>query len=259
MDFYCVFKRYNQVGTLCTSLGEAMKGIRIAILDDVYSDAKELQSLIEKAFNEVEVFLFDTGRKLLSAIHEGEIFDLLFLDIYLKNENGLEIGKQIRSESIETELVYISSSKEFGFEALELDALHYLLKPFDENKLLEVQQRYYRIKDKRTIVRLPQIDQEISLHMISYIESFHNDIEIHLISGSTIQVRDSLSNFMEHLDDNFLRINRGVIVNMESIEKMNADSCQIDGKVFMLSRKQRAENRKKYTDWLFESMLGRNE
>lgn len=234
-----------------------MQGIKIAILDDVYSDLVEIQNSLNTVFNDAEVSLFEQGTQLLDEIHKGEIFDLIFLDIYLKKESGIEVGKQIRNESIQTELVYISSSKEFGFEALELDALHYLLKPIEEKKLLEVQQRFYRIKDKRTSIRLPQLNQEIALHMICYIESFHNDIEIHLISGSTIKVRDSLSNFMEHLDDNFLRINRGVIVNMEAVEKMNTDSCQIGGKTFMLGRKQRSENRKKYTDWLFETTVGR--
>ena len=52
-----------------------------------------------------------------------------------------------------------------------------------------------------------------------------------------------------------MRINRGVIVNMEAVEKMNTDSCEIDGMIFMLSRRQRTENRKKYNDYLFRHYM----
>ena len=64
---------------------------------------------------------------------------------------------------------------------------------------------------------------------------------------------------MEKLDDRFLRINRGVIVNMEAIERMNGDSCEIGGITFMLSRRERAENRRRYNDWLFKIAMGGKE
>ena len=60
---------------------------------------------------------------------------------------------------------------------------------------------------------------------------------------------------MEKLDERFLRINRGVIVNMEAVEKMNTQSCEIAGVTFMLSRKTRAESRKKYNDYMFEAAM----
>lgn len=68
----------------------------------------------------------------------------------------------------------------------------------------------------------------------------------------TVKVRGSLQTFAENLDERFLRINRGIIVNMEAVEKMNLDSCEIEGLVFMLSRRQRAEKRRKYNDYIFK-------
>ena len=76
-----------------------------------------------------------------------------------------------------------------------------------------------------------------------------------MISEAVLKVRGSLQDFQKQLDDRFLRINRGVIVNMEAVEKMNTDSCKIDGVIFMLSRRQRMENRKKYNDYLFRQYM----
>ena len=43
---------------------------------------------------------------------------------------------------------------------------------------------------------------------------------------------------------------------MEAIDKMKTDSCEVAGVTFMLSRKERAENKKKYNDWLFKNAMG---
>ena len=59
----------------------------------------------------------------------------------------------------------------------------------------------------------------------------------------------------EELDGRFLRISRGVIVNMDAVERMNYDSCEIDGMTFMLSRGQRMEYRRKYNDYIFSRYM----
>ena len=61
---------------------------------------------------------------------------------------------------------------------------------------------------------------------------------------------------MEKVDERFLRVNRGILVNMEAIEQMNTDSCQVAGMIFMLSRKERAANKRRYNDWLFKTAMG---
>ena len=65
-----------------------------------------------------------------------------------------------------------------------------------------------------------------------------------------------MQRFMENLDERFLRVNRGIIVNMEAIERMDSDSCRVEGLIFMLSRKERSELRKRYNDWLFRNAMG---
>lgn len=64
-------------------------------------------------------------------------------------------------------------------------------------------------------------------------------------------IKASMQEAEKELDSRFLRINRGVIVNMDAVDRMNYDSCEIDGMTFMLSRSQRAEYRRKYNDYIF--------
>ena len=90
---------------------------------------------------------------------------------------------------------------------------------------------------------------------IIYIECVHNYLHVHLTAGTVVIVRGSLTEFMKKLDERFLRINRGVSVNMEEVEQMSTDSCKINGLIFMLSRRQRTENRQKYNEYMFRHHL----
>lgn len=233
--------------------------MNIAVCDDEKEDREELCRDIREIWSEAQINAFENGMEVFRKIQQGSYFDLIFLDIVMEQGDGIETGREIRRYFPGIELVYISNSREFGPEIYELNALHYLVKPYTREKLDEVKHRFLVRSErrKRAVVHLGrEKQQDIPLHMITYIESSHNNLLIHLITGSEVKIRGSIQSFMERLDERFLRINRGVIVNMESIEQMSADSCEIMGMTFMLSRKEKTENRKKYNDWLFRSAMG---
>ncbi len=176
--------------------------------------------------------------------------------IYMDHLNGIDAGKWIYENFPQIYMVFVSESRDFGPELFELNALHYLVKPCRIEDLREVRRRYAERERNDAVVRVESRNRdEIPFPMITYIESVHNNLEIHLRSGGMVTVRNSLQNFMEKLEDRFLRINRGIVVNMDAVEKMNSDSCEICGMTFMLSRKTRRESRKRYNDFLFASVM----
>ena len=75
----------------------------------------------------------------------GEAYGLIFLDIFMEETDGLEIGGEIRRRFPETELVFVSVSREFGPEAIDLDALYYLVKPYRRGLLFKIKKRFHRI------------------------------------------------------------------------------------------------------------------
>lgn len=233
--------------------------MKIAVCDDEKQDREQLCGDLRALWREAEIDAFENGADVFRRIQQGYYYSLVFLDIFMSRENGIETGKEIRTYFPEIPLVYISNSRDFGPEAFELDALHYLVKPYSREALQEVKRRFEELGRKRKTAVLHlgrEKQQKIPLHMITYIESSHNNLLIHLITGSVVKIRGSIQGFMEGLDERFLRINRGVIVNMESVERMDSDACEVGGMTFMLSRKEKTENRKKYSDWLFRSAMG---
>ena len=109
-----------------------------------------------------------------------------------------------------------------------------MLKPGDAEKLEAIRKRFQKYQERRVVVRLSKDHiEDLPYHRISYIENDHNNLLIHLTNGSFLQIRESMQRFMENLDERFLRVNRGIIVNMEAIERMDCDSCRVEGLIFM--------------------------
>lgn len=232
--------------------------MRIAVCDDNRKDSATLTGMLREVWPEAELAVFEDGGSLLRARREGQKMDLLFLDIFMKDMTGVEVGKIIREEFPEQEIVLVSVSKEFGPEAYDLDCLFYLVKPLQKDRLLEVKRRYQKKYATDLVVYDVELryEQKISFGKLVYIESYHNYLFLHLVANSEIKIRSSMKEFAAQLDQRFLQINRGIIVNMDRVERMNSDSCEIDGKVFMLSRRQRAECKKKYMDYIFQHLEG---
>lgn len=231
--------------------------MNIAICGDNREEREELRILLEKVWKNACISESEDGRELIERMEAGEVYELVFLDIFMNQVGGLEAGKIIRSRYPRTEVVLVSVSREFGPEAFDLNAFYYLVKPYQEKQIWKLQERFRKVYGP--LIEVHDVNtrqkQKIPYHKITYIESMHNYLFIHTVSGIPVKIRESLRNFMENLDERFLKVNRGIIVNMEAVERMNTDSCKVDGVVFMLSRRQRSECRKKYSEYLFQHYL----
>lgn len=232
---------------------------KIAICDDFESDIKELKEKIKEVWeNQVEISVFTSGASLIRAVEQEE-YAIIFLDIFLENENGIEAAREVKNLNSSTEIVFVSTSREFGPEAFEINALYYLVKPVEREKLEEIKKRFDRKRGNQATVtvRLHGREQEIPLYLLSYAESVHNNLRICLKNGTAIQIRGSIQEFQEELDSRFLKINRGTVVNMEAIESMDGETCEIAGERLPISRSRRAECRKIYNDYLFNAATGK--
>lgn len=235
--------------------------VKFAVCDFSTKEAIQLKNELTELCPEAKIDLFGDGESLINRIQNGGRYDMLFLDVfilYMKLPDGVSAIERIRSLGPGAEIVFTSVSRDYGPEAYAYSAFYYLVKPYRRDQLLEIKRRFcckhvteIEVYDSRTrqTCRLPY-------QKIIYIECVHNYLHIHLTVGAAVVVRESLTEFMKKLDDRFLRINRGVSVNMEEVEQMSTDSCRINGLIFMLSRRQRTENRQKYNAYMFRHHLG---
>ena len=97
--------------------------------------AGDIENTLNQFGTEFSLKRFFNGQELLKYV---ESFDIVFLDIKMPEINGMELAKQMRENRRESIIVFVTSAEEYVFEAYDVEAFHFLLKPVNENKLKNV-------------------------------------------------------------------------------------------------------------------------
>lgn len=237
--------------------------MRIAVCDDDKQEQQATVDAIRSWDTSRNPECFFSGKEMLEAALRLPHFSIVFMDIYLPKENGIDIAKELMRISPETEIVFITTSEEHAVEAFSIQALHYLVKPV---KTEDIKEAFYRLSRKNAVrekalsVTIGRNVKRIYLKDIYVVQSVNHATEILMSDGSDVKVWSSLEEISSQLNDDFLKIQRGIIVNMEYIEQMGMDSCVLrDGTKLLLSRKEKASIRDRYSEFAFENIIGSKE
>lgn len=100
--------------------------MNIAVVDDEEIVREQIGGFIKKRNPDFNISAFATGEELLAA---GTGFDIIFLDIQMEGMGGIEAARTLRQSGVDAVIIFITEIKEFVFEAFDVSAFHYLLKP----------------------------------------------------------------------------------------------------------------------------------
>ena len=182
--------------------------IKIAICDDEAVIREQIQQFIKKKLPASHIEPYSTGEDLLAATTS---FDLAFLDIQMEGLSGMDTARALRAKKEETILIFVTGSKEYVFEAFDVSAFHYLLKPLSEQKLDEVLERAIEEinrqktqEKKQLLVQTRNRNYNLDQNTIFYLESRGKKVEIHT-PGETIEAYASISKLEEQLGNSFYR------------------------------------------------------
>lgn len=234
--------------------------LNIAICDDEEAIREQIKELIEKEKPGVCPGLYETGDGLLAA---GGQFDLVFLDIQMDGTNGIETAKILRERNEDTILIFITGIREYVFEAFDVAAFHYLLKPIEEDKFHEVfgraeKELEKRKKQKRETVFIKTRNRGFTLEKdsILYIESRGKKVEIHT-TGETVEAYASMNELEGQLDAGFYRCHRGYLVNMAYVTEYDSESIILNnGEYVYLAKEKYGEFVKAYMRYLRNGVGG---
>ena len=109
--------------------------MHIAICDDDKYFCEMLAAMIEKQFPKAFIGRYFSGEAFFS---EREKFELLLLDIKMDGMNGMETAKKLRDSGWNGILIFITGEEGYVFRAFDVQAFHYLVKPFSEDRFNEV-------------------------------------------------------------------------------------------------------------------------
>ncbi|MCX4269135.1 MAG: LytTR family DNA-binding domain-containing protein [Lachnospiraceae bacterium] len=230
--------------------------MNIAVVDDEEAIREQINNFIKKRNPDFNISGFATGEELLAAEKD---FDMIFLDIQMEGISGIEVARTFRQSGVDVVLIFITGIKEYVFEAFDVSAFHYLLKPIEEQKFLEVLSRAAEEvrkrkgqKERQIFIRAKNQGYTLSLNNILYIESRGKKVEIH-----TSDMEDVIASYItmdeleRQLRDSFYRCHRGYLVNMAHIARYDSDSIFLsNGEKVYLTRKKHNEFVKAYMWYL---------
>ncbi len=182
----------------------------------------------------------------LFAYEDDKAYDILLLDVEMGETSGLQLARRVREHGSRAEILFVTSHFEFAGEGYEVDALHYLVKPVEEGKLMEVLSKAAgRLLTEPPSIVITCEGETVKLYEqdIRYMESFGHYIVIHPGDGS-YKIKENISAFAEKLSDAFFRTHRSYLVSLQHIMMLYFSMLNTAGKKqkkegsFFLSRKE---------------------
>ncbi len=198
--------------------------LEVLLVDDERLARKRLRELLSS---------YDT---LIPAIHEAsgvteaiQIIEtvrpgLIFLDIQMPRLDGFALLPSLTTYS--PHIIFVSAHEEHALRAFEVNALDYLLKPVDPDRLALALQRLRNHRaappqDNLSLVRDGDALHLVRLNKVSTIVAEGAYTTIHLIDSPSIFIRRSISEWENQLPArNFARLDRSLIINLDRILKM---------------------------------------
>ncbi len=219
----------------------------IAVCDDEILEcadiARRIKGIMDKMGIPCAIRQFNSGKELLNS--QGD-FDIVFLDIIMQDMDGMKTAELFRKNSFSKILIFLTSSRKYVFDAYNVEAFQYLVKPVSDEKLKTVLQRAAnKIKDHPKEFFIIQRERE-------KIKLFLEDIYYFEIKGRMIYVhgRKGVFSYYEQIgtlemslrEKGFFRCHKSYLVNLQYVETYNRQEVVLEnGERIMIARRRYEE------------------
>lgn len=237
---------------------------QIALCDDEQAELDKIERML-RAYNELsedresEIRQFVDSSGLLCAMREGLYQpDLVFMDIYMPGESGIETAEKLRQMGYKCHIIFLTTSRQHALEAFGVEAFSYLVKPLVPEQLYHVLDKAWQKLGEEQMQYLSVQEENhtrrILLSDILYCEAQRKKQRIYLKEGDSVCMNLTLARLCEMLSPyrEFTRLGASYIVNLAHIERMNTQMLQLDnGETIYLPRGSYKALREKYFDYYF--------
>ena len=244
--------------------------INIAICDDEPNIRAYLSSLVKKQNKECKITEYVSADEYLSA---DKVHDLLFLDIEMQDnmsgkddtgKNGMWLARKIRGRDKGKQpiIIFVTGYKEYVFDAFDVDAFQYLLKPIDTQKFTDVFCRAAKHilaeeeqQKRNLVIRYNNTNKAISFNHIYYVESRNHKAVIHSKEGE-YEYYARMEDLEMELSGQFYRIHRGYLINLSYVDEYNKQEVTLmNGNKLLISKYKYDDFVRAYLDYIAEETL----
>ena len=205
--------------------------MRCAICDDQKFERNIIKSHIIRFENEnnIECVIdeFDCAETLLKSMPNINAYDVVFMDIYMRELNGFEASKQIYNHGYPGCIIFTTNSRDFAIESYSVAAYGYIVKPCSYetfNQTMIRAKKHWENSRKQLTVKSDHIEFCFYYKDIQWIETLGKGCMIY-VKGDTIPSSSSIGSLEDILclEDNFFRVGKSYILNHEYIRNYDSE------------------------------------
>lgn len=234
--------------------------MKVAIVDDIKeyreSTGKAVYEWAKDRHEVVSIKGFRSGESFLKALNE-ESFDLVLMDIYMDGLTGIEAAEKLRQISLDTILIFMTTSADHMADAFPCRAFDYIMKPADITRFYKALDETLKvIPENKPFLTISVDKQDINI-IVSDIMYVLSDLNYCLVytKKREYRTRSQFGKFMETLSEfpEFYVINRGVAVNLDNVLDINELDCKLaDNTILPVSKKQKQSAEQALIDRRFQ-------
>ncbi|MDE6530130.1 MAG: LytTR family DNA-binding domain-containing protein [Lachnospiraceae bacterium] len=221
--------------------------LSIAVCDDEVIEccnmARKIKEILEEMKIPCMIRQFRSGGELLQAL---ESFDIIFLDIIMQGLDGMKTAQIFREKAFDKILIFVSSSREYVYEAYDVEAFQYLLKPVDDRKLKKVLQKAVLKTESHSqefiIISRERQKKKYFLDDIYYFEIKGRMVDVHGPEGifTYYEQIGELENKLR--DKGFFRCHKSYLINLKYVDGYNRQEVILENGENILIAKRRYED-----------------
>lgn len=236
--------------------------IKIAFCDDEMEVLHQMNELLDRyqveRNEDITYAAFQSPFELLTEIEKGIRPDILFLDVVMPGQNGMDVAKEIRQYDTNMKIIFLTSSPEFAVESYTVGAYFYQLKPIWEESFFRLMDSVLSECEKKKknslILRSKDGITRVNLQQLEYCEVLGRKLLFHLENGAVLESAGSLDDLAGQLMQysNFFRPHRSFLVNMEYIQNISSRSIKmVNDAVIPIPHGKCSEIKNTYMEYAF--------
>ena len=231
--------------------------MRLAIVDDESVYRSQLVELIDSVCDRADVscFLYSDGSELIRSFESGFKLDAIFLDIEMKDVDGMTAARKVREYSKDIPIIFLTSHTELAMDGYEVDAFRFLSKPVNEIKLRETLtdlEKKLKVDEKIVLKK----DGEEIVYPVSdliYVEAANNCVRF-CFRSDAVELRMKFTDavaLVDVLSSDFIKIHRSYYINLGHVRKLSAADVILDNKETLpVARSASAEAKKSLLEYI---------
>ena len=210
--------------------------MRIAVVDDESVFRKQITEKIASLYGreDVSCYHYADGTEVIRSFENGFELDAVFLDIEMKELDGMSTARKIREYNKEIPIIFTTSHTEMALDGYEVDAFRFLSKPIDEEKLRQALTDLEKLLkvDNKIVLRQDGEDIVFSVSELKFAEASNNSVRF-VFASRVVEQRMKFSDAMKMIDEkssDFIKIHRSYYVNLGHVVKLNSSDVLMDNR-----------------------------